>query len=354
MKAVIWQKRFFNRALIPCAARSARLALGALGALCLAFSASGVSAAGENFPNKPITVVVPFAAGGSLDVTARILAPKMRDYLGQPIVVLNKPGGGSSVGARTVATADPDGYTIFLASGSAYGYMHLLIPGYTLELKDFAPIAGIATNTSVFAVNGKLPVKTLPELLDYAKKNPGKVNFCTTGVNGLNHLQLEQLKGIIKERGPWKGVELTHVPYNGLAPAVVALKENVVQACTLPFSSIVKKLDGNGIRIIAVMRPKRLPSIAQVPTTGEEGFPELDDNEAMVNVTAPAGTPQPVLAKLEDALRKALQDPETHQKLEDLDVQPGFVDSKATKEWLEQDVRKFSSIIHKAGLALSQ
>jgi tripartite-type tricarboxylate transporter receptor subunit TctC len=354
MKLFARQTSSFSSALLRCAVRRGRLALNVLGALCLTVSASGVNAAGENFPNKPITVVVPFAAGGSLDVTARILAPKMRDYLGQPIVVLNKPGAGSSVGAHTVATADPDGYTIFLASGSAYGYMHLLIPGYTLELKDFAPIAGIATNTSVFAVNDKLPVKTLPELLDYAKKNPGKVNFCTTGVNGLNHLQLEQLSGIVKERGAWKGVELTHVPYNGLAPAVVALKENVVQACTLPFSSIVKKLDGNGIRIIAVMRPKRLPAIAHVPTTGEEGFPELDGNDAMVNVAAPAGTPQPVLTKLEDALRKSLQDPKTHEKLEELDVQPTFVDSTATKEWLEQDVRKFSSIIHKAGLAVSQ
>ena len=354
MKKVTCQMNSFNCTLLRRAVRSARLALGVLGALFLTFSASVAGAAGENFPNKPITIVVPFAAGGSLDVTARILAPKMREYLGQPVVVLNKPGGGSSVGARTVASASPDGYTIFLASGSAYGYMHLLLPGYTLQLKDFAPIAGIATNTSVFAVNEKLPVKTLPQLLDYAKKNPGKINFCTTGVNGLNHLQLEQLRGIIKKSAVWKGVELTHVPYNGLAPAVVALKENVVQACTLPFSSIVKKLDGNGIRIIAVMRPKRLPAIAQVPTTGEEGFPALDDNEAMVNVTAPAGTPQPVLAKLEDALRKSLQDPKTREKLEALDVQPGFVNSTATKEWLEKDVRKFDSIIHKAGLAVSQ
>ncbi|HUX24969.1 MAG TPA: tripartite tricarboxylate transporter substrate binding protein [Burkholderiales bacterium] len=354
MKTITRQMRSFNRGLLRCAMRSLRPALGVLCALCLSFSASVVSAAGENFPHKAITIVVPFAAGGSLDVTARLLAPKMSDYLGQPVVILNKPGGGSSVGARVVAAANPDGYTIFLASGSAYGYMHLLLRGYDLQLKDFAPIAGIATNTSVFAVNDKLPVKTLPELLDYAKKNPGKINFCTTGVNGLNHLQLEQLRGIIKQGGPWKGVELTHVPYNGLAPAVVALKENVVQACTLPFSSIVKKLDGNGIRIIAVMRPKRLSIIPKVPTTGEEGFPQLDGNEAMVNFAAPAGTPQPVLAKLENAIRIALQDPKTHEKLVALDVQPGFVNSAATKEWLEQDVSKFSSIIHKAGLALSK
>lgn len=344
----------FSCMLLRCAARSLAQALGVFGVLCLTFSATGVGAAGEDFPNKPITLVVPFAAGGSLDLTARMLAPKMREYLGQPVVVLNKPGAGSSVGARTVATAAPDGYTIFVASGSAYGYMHLLLPDYPFQLKDFAPIAGIATNTSVFAVNGEVPAKSLPELLEYAQKNPNKVNFCTTGVGGLNHLQLEQLKAVVKERGTWSGVEITHVPYNGVAPAVTALKANDVQVCTLPFSSIVKNLDGKGIRIVAVMRPERLRTVAHVPTTGEQSFPELDGNDALVNIVAPAGAPQAVLSKLEDALRKSLQDPKIRDRLEELDVQPTFVNSTATKEWLEQDVRKFESIVRNSGLAASK
>ena len=354
MKGIARQIRSFGCALRRCAPRGGRLALGMLGASCLAFWASGAGAAGEDFPNKPITLVVPFAAGGSLDLTARMLAPKLREYLGQPVVVLNKPGAGSSVGARTVATASPDGYTLFVASGSAYGYMHLLLPDYAFQLKDFVPIAGIATNTSVFAVNGETPAKTIPELLEYAQKNPNKVNFCTTGVGGLNHLQLEQLKAVIKERGAWKEVEITHVPYNGVAPAVTALKANDVQVCTLPFSAIVKSLDGKGIRIIAVMRPERLRTVAHVPSTGEQGFPELDGNDALVNVAAPAGTPQPVLAKLEEALRKSLQDSKIRDKLEELDVQPTFVNSTATKEWLEQDVRKFESIVRNSGLAESK
>lgn len=334
--------------------RGGSLALCVLSFLCLALQTTSASANGEDFPNKPITLVVPFAAGGSLDATARIVAQKMRDYLGQPVVVVNKPGAGSSVGARSVATAKPDGYTIFLASGSAYGFMHLLVPGYTFQLSDFVPIAGIATNTSLFAVNGDVPVKTLPELLEYAQKNPDKINFCTTGAGGLNHLQLEQLKGIVKERSAGQATELTHVPYNGVAPALSALRAKDVQACTLPFSSLVKNLDGKGIRIIAVMTPQRLRTIAHVPTTGEQGFAELDGNDALVNISAPAQTPQPVLAKLEEALQRSLQDPEIRNKLEELDVQPTFADSTATKKWLEQDVHKFESVIRNAGMAVSQ
>jgi len=340
------------RHLFSHALASGALALRILGTLCLGFSAAAAGAAGESFPSKPITLVVPFAAGGSLDLTGRVVAEKMRDLLGQPVVVLNKPGAGSSVGARTVAEASPDGYTIFIASGSAYGFAHLLVPGYTFLLKDFAPIAGIATNTSLFAVNEKIPVKTLPELLDYTQKNPGKVSFCSTGTGGLNHLQLEQLRGILKKQG--RPIELTHIPYNGVAPALKALEANEVQACTLPFSSLVKNMDGKGIRIIAVMSPKRLQSIAQVPTTGEEGFPELDGNDALVNIVAPAGTPQTVLSKLEDTLRKSMKDPQVHAKLEKLDVQPTFVDRASTTKWLKQDVQKFEGIIRNAGLAVSQ
>jgi len=346
--------RLALRRLLPARFASGTAAFALAAAACLAAVAPGARAAGDEYPSRPISLVVPFAAGGSLDVTARVLAPKMSDSLGQQIIILNKPGAGSSLGARAVAGAKPDGYTLFLASGSAYAFMHLLLPGYNLRLKDFAPIAGIATNTSLFAVNSRLPVKSLAELVDYAEKNPGKLSFCTTGVGGLNHLQLEMFKAEVKEQHAGQGINVTHVPYNGLAPALTALRANDVQACTLPFSSIVKNFDGKGIRIIAVMRPQRLPMLPQVATTGEQGFPALDGNEALVNVAAPAGTPPAVLTRLEEALQKAMQDPEVRGKLEELDVQPTFVGSAATKEWLEQDVRKFENIIRNAGLAVNQ
>jgi tripartite-type tricarboxylate transporter receptor subunit TctC len=320
---------------------------------CVVAAGSQASQAAEDdYPAKPIQLVVPFAPGGSLDITARIVGQKLKDYLGQPIVVVNKPGAGSAVGARVLASAPPDGYTIYLASGSTFGFLHLLVPGFSYEIKDFAPIAAIATNTSVFAVNSAVPVKTLPELIAYVQKNPGKLNFCTTGLGGLNHLQFEMFKTLVKDKNNGLQLDLPHVPYNGVAPALTALRGGQVQACTLPFSSLLTQSDGKDIRVIAVMQSQRISAIAHVPTCGEQGLPELDDNVAMVNFTAPAGTPASILAKWEAALRKTMQDDEVRQKLKSIDVEPRFLNSKEMKDWLEADVHKYETIIRNANLVV--
>ena len=305
------------------------------------------------YPSRPVSIVVPFAPGGSLDLTGRILADRMKEVLGQPVLVVNRPGAGSSVGARSVGSAPPDGYTLFLTSGSAYGFLHLLVKGFTLQLSDFAPIAGVATNTSLFAVNANVPAKTLQELVALAQSKPGSINFCTTGVGGLNHLQLEMLKRQVKSQGT--AIDITHVPYNGVAPALTALRAGGdVQACALPYSGLIKNLDGKEIRVLAVQGPKRLASLPHVPTTGETGYPELDANEAIVNLAAPKSTPPAVLQKLESAVRTAMEDPAVMRRLEEIDVQPVFVGARETQKWLEEDVRRFSTIIREAGLAVEQ
>lgn len=321
----------------------------ALAAGALAFGASSVVLAAETaYPSKPITIVVPFAAGGSLDGTARILAERLKDVLGQQVLITNKPGAGSSLGARAVATAPPDGYTLFLTSGSAFGFIHLLVNGFNFQVSDFAPIAGIATNTSLFAVNSSVPVKTLPELVALARSKPNTVNFCTTGVNGLNHLQLEMFKDEVKASGA--PFEVTHVPYNGVAPALMALRAGDVQACTLPYSSLIKNMDGKEIRVLAVQRPKRLASLPNVPTTGEQGYAPMDTNDGLVNLSAPKGTPPAVIDKLESAVRTAMNDPAVLRRMEEIDVQPTFVSASDTQKWLQDDVRKFTKIIREAGL----
>ncbi len=323
------------------------------GALSLLGAHAG-HAADAPYPSKPITLVVPFAAGGSLDVTARVIADKLKDLLGQAVVIANRPGAGSALGARAVATAPADGYTLFFASGSAFGFLHLLVPNFDFHLSDFVPIGAVATNTSLIAVSTSVPIKSLAELVEFARTKPAELNFCSTGVGGLNHLQLEMFKGLAQTRLGGKALAVTHVPYNGVAPALTALRGQSVQACTLPYSGLVKNMDGKDLRVLAVMRPTRLPSMPNVPTTGEQGYAELDGNDAFVNVSAPKGTPPAVLARLEAALKQTMQDPAVIKRLDEIDVQPTYLGSRETQKWLDDDVRKFSAVIRDAGLAIAR
>ena len=325
-----------------------RLATGLLAGVFAALMAPA-GFAQDSYPNKPITLVVPFPAGGSLDVTARIIGEKLKDLLGQPIVITNRPGAGTSVGARSVAGATPDGYTLMITSGSAYGYLHLLVPGFEYKLDDFAPIAAVAVNSSVFVAHTGIPVKSLPELVEFARAKPGTVSFCTTGVGGLNHLQLEMFRGLVKAKSG-REFEATHVPYGGLAPVLVGLRGKTVEACTAPYASLVKNQHGKDLRILAVQRPKRLPSLPDVPTTGEQGYPEMDANDAFVNIAAPKGTPPAILAKLEDAVLKTMRDPVVRKKIEDLDIEVLDMNSRDTRKWLEDDVKRLSAVIQRAGL----
>jgi len=318
------------------------------GLLATLFAAAFTTqAAAQAFPDKPVTLVVPFAAGGSLDVTARIIADKLKEILGQPVVIANRPGAGSSVGARAVASAPPDGHTLFFTSGSTFGFSHLLVPNFELKLDSFVPIAAVASNPAVIVSTNKLPVKTLAELGSYA--NPAEISFCSTGAGGLNHLQLEMFKRVVKAK-TGKDFAVTHVPYNGVAPALTGIREGSVHACMLPYTALVKQLHGKDLRVLAVQSAQRLPWLPDVPTTGQQGYPELDGNDAFVNIAAPKGTPPAVIARLESAIQQAMQDPVVRKKLEDLEVQIVYMNSRDTQKWLEHDVRKFSTIIREAGL----
>ena len=171
-------------------------------------------------------------------------------------------------------------------------------------------------------------------------------------MGGLNHLQLEMLKGLVKTK-TGSDFNVTHIPYNGLAPALVGLRGGNGDVCTLPYASLVKNLHGKELKVIAVQRPKRLPSMPDVPTTGEQGFAEMDANDAYVNIAAPKGTPQPVLDKLESAILGAMRDPVVRKKIEELDIEVLDMNSRETRKWLEEDVKRLGGIVQKAGLVLN-
>ena len=323
-----------------------RLTQSLVAGLFTAFA--GLQAFAADFPTKPVTLVVPFAAGGGLDVTARIIAERLKDELGQPVVILNRPGAGSSVGARVVASSPADGHTLFFTSGSAFAFANLLIPNLELKLQDFAPVAAVASNPAVIVTAGSFPAKTLAELATYS--NPAAINFCSTGAGGLNHLQLEMFRSVVKGK-TGKAYDATHVPYNGLAPALTGIRDGSVNACMLPYTALVKNLNGKDLRVLAVQSKARLPWLPDVPTTGQQGYPEMDGNDSFVNIAAPKGTPDAVIARLESALQTTMQDATVRKKLEDLEVQWLFMNSRDTQKWLEDEVRKFSTIIRDAGLS---
>jgi tripartite-type tricarboxylate transporter receptor subunit TctC len=300
-----------------------------------------------DFPTKPDTLVVPFAAGGGLDVTARIIAERLKDELGQPVVIQNRPGAGSAVGARAVAAAPPDGHTLFVTSGAAFGFLHLQVPNMEIRLDSFVPVAAVASNPSVIVASTRTPIQSLAEL--GAVANPAEISFCSTGAGGLNHLQLEMFKRAVKAK-TGKDYAVTHVPYNGVAPALTGLRDGSVQACMLPYTGLVKNLHGKELRVLAVQSRNRLRWLPDVPTTGQQGYADLDTNDGFINIAAPKGTPPAVVARLEAAIQKTLQDPTVMKKLEDLEVQPVFMNSRQTQQWLEDEVRKFSAIIREAGL----
>ncbi|WP_161798986.1 tripartite tricarboxylate transporter substrate binding protein [Caenimonas sp. SL110] len=322
-----------------------QLAHGLMAGLIATFA--GLPAFAADFPTKPVTLVVPFAAGGGLDVTARIIAERLKDELGQPVVILNRPGAGSSVGARVVASAPADGHTLFFTSGSAYAFVNQLVPNMELKLQDFAPVAAVASNPAVIVASTKVPVKTLAELAGYA--NPADISFCSTGAGGLNHLQLEMFRNVVKTR-TGKNYGVVHVPYNGLAPALTGIRDGSVQACMLPYTALVKNLNGKDLRVLAVQSKARLPWLPDVPTTGQQGYPEMDGNDSFINIAAPKGTPEAVIARLEGALQKTMADATVRKKLEELEVQSLFMGSRETQKWLEDEVRKFTTIIRDAGL----
>ena len=301
----------------------------------------------EAYPTRPVQIIVPFPPGGSLDLITRVVAEKLRESLGQPVIVVNKPGGGQAIGASFVATSKPDGYTLYASSGATFGFMHMLKPNFAYRLKDFAPIAAVGSFPSVVVIRSEIPVKTLPELVTYIQKNSGKLTFGSTGFGGLNHLEFEMLKLLVKEK-----LDIQHIPYQGVAPAITALLGNQVQMCNLPFSSLVKKHDSKELRILAVMKPKRSPFLPDTPTTGEQGYPDMDGNNYYLNYNAPAKTPASVIAKLEASFEKVMHDEQLRKKIEQLDTQAEFMNSRDLQKWLEGQVARWEQIIKKANIVV--
>ncbi len=262
----------------------------------------------QTYPNKPIRLIVGFPPGGSNDIVARNLAPRLGELLGVQVVVENRAGANATIAADLVAKAPPDGYTVMLGSTSS-----LVISPHTYTklsydtLRDFAPVTTIAMTPEAVAVHPALPVKDLKSLIALAKAKPGTLDFASSGSGGLPHLAIELLK-------TQAGINLQHVPFKGAGPAVTDLLGGHVQGIIMDFPAIFPQMKSGKLKGLALAAEKRIAQMPELPTSGEQGMPGL----LAVNwfaVVAPAKTPAPVVGKLYESLIKVIAAPEMKERL---------------------------------------
>ncbi len=283
-------------------------------ALALALQCVAASAFAADYPGKPIRLVVPYAPGGGADGVARIIAKKMSENIGQPIVIDNKGGAGSILGTDIVAKAEPDGYTLLLGQSGPISINPAIYKSLPYDpVKDFAPISMTTAYPYILVVNPDLPAKSLQELVALAKSKPGALNYGSTGVGAANHLVSEMFSSKA-------GLKMTHVPYRGTALAVGDLLSGQLSMVFGDPISVLSQMKAGKLRALAVTSLQRSPVAPEVPTMAESGYPGFEAL-AWHGILAPAKTPPEIVKKLNEEVVKALADPTTKKLLEDQAMQ---------------------------------
>jgi tripartite-type tricarboxylate transporter receptor subunit TctC len=308
--------------------------------LSMAAAAIAFPAGAQPFPSKPIKIVVPFAAGGAVDVVARVVGQRISEQVGQPVIVDNKPGGHANIGADFVAKSPPDGYTLLLGANGLASNMtlHKNIPFDTL--RDFAPVAGVGYAPLVFVVPAASPARTLQEFIAMARAKPGEFTYGTAAAGGSGHLATELLKSEAK-------FDALHVPYKGGAPALTDLMGERISFMLLNPIEVVPHVKSGRLRALAVSSPRRLPMLPDVPTFKEAGIPGF---EASVwwGFVAPAKTPKDVVARLESEVLKALENEAVRDKLVSLGAVVEPMNSAQFGQFLKSEVDKWARVIKSA------
>ncbi len=316
-----------------------RLSLLAVVTLATMFAGSAVAA--DDFPNKPIKIMVGFPAGQGTDTIARALAPKLQAELGQALVVENKAGAGGILGQQAAATAQPDGYTILFTSAGPMA----VNPGVYTKLpydpvKDYAAIAGVINVPLVMVINAALPVKNVKDLIALAKAKPGEVNFASSGNGVTNHLAMEMLANAA-------GVKMTHIPYKGSPAALIDLMAGNVSVMFDTPVSVLPHIKSGKLKAIAVSGSTRIAALPEVPTVAESvpGFSAV----SWMAFVAPAKTPAPVVAKLSDAVLKVVNTPEMKQYFLAQGVEPMPMSSVELGSFIKSEVDKWGKAAKAAG-----
>ena len=316
------------------------LALAAV-ALISAFAVVGDFAWADNYPSRPIHLIVPFSAGGSADSTARVLARRLSEALGQSVVVENRTGGGAIIGAEFVKKAEPDGYTLLLGQSGPLSINPAVYKNLPYDpVRDFVPVCLTTTYPYVMVVNASLGVKTLNEFVVLARSKPGGLNYGTTGVGSSNHLVTELFAGKA-------GIKMTHIPYRGTALAVTDLLAGQVQMVFSDPISALQYVRSGALIALAVTSKDRSPVAPDVPTVAESGYPGFDAI-AWHGILAPANTPPAIIARLNAAIVRALKDPETRSLLESQAIQVVGSSPQGFASFIEQDIAVWKDVAEQA------
>jgi tripartite-type tricarboxylate transporter receptor subunit TctC len=303
-------------------------------------------AAAQDFPNKPIRLIVPFPAGGPNDLIARVVGQRMSELIKQPVLIDNRGGQAGVLGTDAVAKANPDGYTIGIVSASALAISPTMEKVPYDVAKDFTPLTLVATVPEMLVVTSNVPAKNMAELVALAKAQPGKLNYASAGVGGLPHLAGELFKLTAK-------LDIVHVPYRGAAPAINDLLGQQVQMTFLDLPVLLPHIKAGTLRPIALGAPQRAPTAPEVPTTAEVGMPDLLI-ENWYGMIAPAKTPADLVAALNRIANEAMADPSVKQKLADQGLTLAGDTPEHFRGYIEAETRKWAKVIKDAGVEIAK
>jgi tripartite-type tricarboxylate transporter receptor subunit TctC len=313
-----------------------------IAAACAALIGLGGVAAAQDYPSRPVKIVVPFPAGGSNDIIARILAQKLSERMGQQFVVENRGGAGGNIGAEAVASSEPDGYTLLLSAPGPLTSNMALYKNLPFDpTKAFAPVALIAQVPIVLMVHPSVDVKNVKELIALAKAKPGTINFGSSGNGSTNHLAGELLKSMA-------GINIVHVPYKGAAPAMNDLIAGHIPVMFDNMPAVLPQVQGKKVNAIAVAGARRASAMPDVPTVAESGVPGFDAS-AWFGLVAPAKAPPAVLKKLEGEVAAILKMPDVQKRFTELGAEPGNVSGAAFGKFLADETVKWTKVIQTSG-----
>ena len=314
-----------------------RLLAGAAAAVC---ALAAPTAYAQEWPAKPIRIIVSFAPGGLTDTIARALAPALQQGFGQPIVIDNRPGAGGTIAEGLLAKAAPDGYTLLLSADSVPANPHLIANLPYDTFKDLQPVSLLARIPLVFLVNDSVPANTMKEFVTWAKGN--KASYASPGIGTSNHLYFEVFKDMT-------GLELPHLPYKGGGPAKTDLVGGHVQALLISATLAVKQVTAGKAKALAVTSDKRLPQLPDVPTFAEAGYPDFKPQQC-TGLVVPAGTPPAVVARISSEFAKALKSPEVLARLHDLNAEPVMSTQQDFTAYLKRESDTLGKLIKARGI----